>query len=606
MKKIIVILVLLISKNALAGRPVLDSLGRNAKVFALQKPSFGRDTLLISALWDLTYHSIYFREKNTKKLLDSLENLTNHTNWRAGKGLFLIDKSFYQAVYLNDFSKSLTYALESKDILKNTSSFKALAFANIRLASLYAWNMGNVPNEKEKFSIEGIRAAKEVIEIGNKIQNMDIKCYGLVWLANHYNIVDNYIPSENALKLAKSIIEKQEVSYLSASNFYSIYGVMFSATNRIEKALEYWDKSLKMCYLQDDFYNLSAINRLKSDYYFRFAKKKNLNLALSLAKESYKYARRLGVLKFISAAEKNIYLINKLKGNNDEAIKYLEYHWVHEDSLSIERTQKTYADYDFLKKETQIKTLENEKLQTEANRQKMIRNLLIVSLLAGIGFVFYVGRNNQKLKAKNREIEEAMLKGQTTERKRVAAELHDNLSAKISGIRWRLESIQPIFEVEKHQKIYDSSVNALSEIYTDVRLIAHNLLPEELETKGLKAAIEKLISELNSLGKTQFLLDNINNLGRFSNKIEYEIYSIILELSNNILKHSKAKSANIFLEKIGNKMILKVSDNGIGIEHLIDLKGMGIDNLKSRVETLRGKVQFFNKNGLTVKIEILV
>jgi two-component system, NarL family, sensor kinase len=210
------------------------------------------------------------------------------------------------------------------------------------------------------------------------------------------------------------------------------------------------------------------------------------------------------------------------------------------------------------------------------------------------------------LKTKNREIEEALLKGQNLERKRVAQELHDNLSAKISGIRWRLESIEPDFKVEKQKQIYQSSVNALAEVYTDVRLIAHNLLPAELETKGLSVALQSLVNELNGLNKTNFTLNISPEITRFQNKIEYEIFSIILELSNNILKHSQAKNALISLETEKNIFKLRVSDNGIGIEEDSIKSGMGMSNLKSRVASLNGKMTIESREGVCAVIEVPV
>ena len=602
MRKIFFVLLLLLSNRVFAGRPVLDSLEDRAKYFAVQKPSLARDTILISSLWELTYYSTYFREKNTKFLLDSLERFSNRTKWQTGKGLFLINKSFYLSNYLSDYANGLLEVLKAKEILKNTKSYQALAYANLRISSILLWNLNNSKNEK--FSQDGIKVSKEMITLGEKLNNFDIQCQGLIYAANHYNFVGDSSNAHKNLQIADEIVKHHKVSYLAENVFYGTYGTYFSYTNQIEKAIEYWDKCLKIAAPQSDFYTLTSMNRLKADYYFMYAKNKDLNLALQLAQESYKYAQQLGILRYISLAERNLYLINRMRGNNDEALKYFELHWTHEDSLSRERIQKTYADYELLQKESQIKTLENERLQKENERHDLVRNLLIISLITGIGLAFYFFRNNQQLKSKNREVEEALLKGQTLERKRVAAELHDNLSAKISAIRWRLEAITPSFKTEKEQKVYDTSILTLAEVYTDVRLIAHNLLPDELETKGLKPALEKLISELNSLGKTQFQSEVLENIFHFSKKIEYEVYSLILESSSNVLKHSKATKCSISIHKVENTLFLTIADNGIGFKENELKKGMGIDNLKSRVSSLRGKIQFINNDGLNVKIEI--
>jgi two-component system NarL family sensor kinase len=657
MRKIILIFLLFTSNNAFAGRPVIDSLTRKLQYFSVQKPSVGRDTLLTNTLWELGYHAIYFREKNAKFFLDSLQRFSNRKGWLPAKGMFLINKSFYESYVLNDFSSGLIDALKAKEILKNTNNYRALAYANLRICSIMLWNLGN--EKKDKFSIVGIQAAKEMIILGEKTHNFDITCQGYIYAANHYNINKDSLNAYQNLRKAEEIIKKHKVSYLAENVFYGTYGVLFSYTNKLEKALEYWEKCLQIATPQNDYYVLMSMNRLKADYYYQYAKKKDYDTALKLALESYKYANQFGVLKFIANAERELYMINRIKGNSAISLVYLERFWKNNDSLSREKIQKIYADYDLATKESQIqklenlqllketenkahelqylktlrskndslvlqksektssqyqlilreseiKKLENEKLQIEANRQKITLNMLIISLLIGTGLLLYFFKNNQKLKSKNREIEEALFKGQTIERKRVAAELHDNLSAKISGIRWRLEAIQPDFKIEKHRKIYESSVNALSEIYTDVRLISHNLLPDDLKTKGLKVVIEKLINELNSLEKTQFSVDMFGSLERLENKIEYEIYSLILELSNNVLKHSKAKNATVQLYRELDLLSLTVADNGIGLNPDFETKGMGFKNIKSRVEALGGKIVFLNDSGLKIKIEVVL
>lgn len=648
---------MLITNNTFAGRPVIDSLSKNVRYFSTQKPSFGRDTSLINALWELGYYAIYFREKNDKLLLDSLQRLTNRTQWQAGKGIFLINKSFYDSYARNDFSSGLSDALKAKDILKKTNSYRTLAYANLRISSIMLWNLGNEKNDK--FSIAGIQTAKGIIVLGKKTHDYDAECQGYIYAANHYNFNKDSLNAKQNLKKAEEIIRKHKVGYLAENSFYGTYGVLFSYTNQFEKALDNWEKCLKIATPQNDYYTLSSMTRLKADYYYQYAKKKDVDTALKFALESYKYANQFGVLKFIANAERELYMINRMKGNNAVALIYLERFWKNNDSLNREKIQKVYADYDLATKESQIqklenlqlikedenkaneieylrnlrskndslivqknekmaseyklilresevKKLENEKLQTEANRQEMIRNLLFISLLLGIGLIAYFFKNNQKLKAKNREIEAALLKGQTIERKRVATELHDNLSAKISGVKWRLEAIQPDFKIEKQRKIYESSVNALSEIYTDVRLISHNLLPIELETKGLAVAIENLVTELNSLEKTKFSLKTSENVGRFNNRIEYELFSIVLELSNNILKHSGATDALISLQSTDNQLILLVKDNGKGFDSTQNHSGIGIKNLHSRIEVLHGYLKIENKAGVQVKIEIPV
>lgn len=292
-------------------------------------------------------------------------------------------------------------------------------------------------------------------------------------------------------------------------------------------------------------------------------------------------------------------------------LNFLQLLKINSDSLANQKQEKILADLELTSKENKIKTLENNQLQKQNEKNSLIRNILIASLLLGLGFLMYNYRNNLVLKAKNQEliqknneIKGALLKGQVIERKRVAQELHDNLSAKISGIRMRMEAIKPVFNTEKEERIYQSSVNAMAEVYTDVRLISHNLLPADLETKGLAVATQHLLDELNTTDKTQFIFENSIANKRFANTIEYELFSIILELTNNIMKHSKATAATISIIENNLNLNLSVADNGIGISEEMTKKGMGFANLQSRVVALKGHISYENNGGLKVMVTV--
>ena len=140
-----------------------------------------------------------------------------------------------------------------------------------------------------------------------------------------------------------------------------------------------------------------------------------------------------------------------------------------------------------------------------------------------------------------------MLKGQTTERQRVAAKVHDNLGSTLASIQWSLQAIDKSkmdnTELEVHQNL---KIKCFEKAYNDVRFLAHNLLPEEFEKQGLVSSLKYFVRKLNQNSVIKFELDIHENLGRFDKKIEFELYSICLELVTNILKHStKATEAKI-------------------------------------------------------------
>jgi len=140
----------------------------------------------------------------------------------------------------------------------------------------------------------------------------------------------------------------------------------------------------------------------------------------------------------------------------------------------------------------------------------------------------------------NAELQAALLQGQTTERKRVAADLHDNLGTSLSALRWNLEAINAKNLNKNEQEAYQNLHSMIDKAYNEVRLLSHNLLPEDLEKQGLQAALQSFVRKINQNTSLKFILSFPENFPRLSPKIEFELYSICLELINNILKHAQA------------------------------------------------------------------
>ena len=208
----------------------------------------------------------------------------------------------------------------------------------------------------------------------------------------------------------------------------------------------------------------------------------------------------------------------------------------------------------------------------------------------------------QTLLRKNAELEAALLEGQTTERKRVAADLHDNLSSMLTAVRWNLMGLNKNNLSERERGLYDEVMTMTTSAHDQVRLISHNLLPEELEKEGLTRALERLVNKLNRSGTVHFSLTITHLAERLSKKTEFELYSIILELTHNVIKHSGATEAEISLIRQDERIRLIVSDNGRGLAENRE-NGMGIQNVESRVKSLNGKWHLSSQEGKGVVFE---
>lgn len=242
----------------------------------------------------------------------------------------------------------------------------------------------------------------------------------------------------------------------------------------------------------------------------------------------------------------------------------------------------------------QIKQLEISQLNQQVTLQDRTRNFLVA--LVGL-LILLVGASlwyNRRLLRKNREIKEALLKGQKIERRRVAADLHDNLGGMMSAIRLTMEAMDVSKLSKKEKEVYQSVLGMTREAYNEVRLLSHNLQPEELEKFGLHQAIQRLAHKLNNSQKIYFSVV-INHLQKLNKELEFNLYSICLELANNIIKHSGATEATFEFVVKGTQLQLFVTDNGQGFIQNNTSDGMGMRNIQERTEQMGGTLKIHSE-----------
>lgn len=215
---------------------------------------------------------------------------------------------------------------------------------------------------------------------------------------------------------------------------------------------------------------------------------------------------------------------------------------------------------------------------------------------------------NRSLTLKNNEIQEALFRGQSLERKRVASQLHNNLGSLLSAIRWRLESVETTTLSPSEQTLHRGVMRLITDAYDQVRHISHNLLPSILEKEGLIPALKKLVAEVNQPGKLTFELIVSNDVLIDDDKVAFELYSCVLELITNILKHAEAQQVVLEIVQTEGFHILMITDDGVGVGYgQTQPPGHGLDNIRQRVKSLNGNFSIRtlkNKRGTAVALRI--
>jgi len=232
----------------------------------------------------------------------------------------------------------------------------------------------------------------------------------------------------------------------------------------------------------------------------------------------------------------------------------------------------------------------NQILQYQVQLEQQKKNRLYYLLAALILFAAFAGlwlynRANKRIaleKARQKQIAiDAFIEGEEKEKARIGRELHDGIAQEIVGVKLAM-----------HKLHADASlIEELSRISIDIRNISHELMPQTLKEYGLKLAVEDICQKILAPSGIQYEVNSSLPDERMANKIEITLYRIFQELVHNIIKHSQATEVLVQLRKMNNHILLMVEDNGKG---MTDEKknGIGISNLKSRVQLLDGNLQY--------------
>jgi signal transduction histidine kinase len=239
-------------------------------------------------------------------------------------------------------------------------------------------------------------------------------------------------------------------------------------------------------------------------------------------------------------------------------------------------------------------------IEVEQQKKKQLYYLFAgLIMFAALTVLFLLNRNTKRIakeKAKQKQISiDAFIEGEEKEKARIGRELHDGIAQEIVGVKLAM------LQKNADPKLIDE----LTRISLDIRNISHELMPQTLKEYGLKLAIEDICQKI--LAPTGIQYEIAANLPdeRMANKIEITLYRIFQELVHNIIKHSHATEVLVQLRKMNNHILLVVEDNGKGMTEE-KKNGIGISNLKSRVQLLDGNLQYdsSDKEGTTAIVRV--
>lgn len=544
---------------------------------------------------------------------------------------FLSIKDFPRSIQLSDMGRKLAKESGNKTLEGNFLRLKGNAWylsGKLDSASHYYYQslalLQNPPNTAELASLYNdlgrfYRKTKDfprslknydlALGIFQKLQNEE----GIATIYNESGVVYEYLGEHDEAinRYKKSLAIQRKRGDLVGEGYalefiggnYLLQKKYTEAENYMMQALEIRKKT------KDDFAIALSYNVLGH----LFQEQKKYSQAEEKYKESQEISQKLNYLDLQKDNYHNLAVIYRISGKNDLAYDHLEKFRVINDSIfslgKAKQIEELSVKYETLEKEQQLLTEKSKVLK---------RNAAIVSLLGILftAFIYYRNyQNKQKIKLQREILHQqdlaakAVMTAEDNERKRMATHLHDGIGQLLTAANMNISVLNDYKNDENNfTKILEKTRSILSDAIVDVRTLSHQIMPNMLIKNSLSNALRNLIEKISSPKiDINLKIDGLEN--NLDQNIQVVLYRIIQEAINNTIKHSGADKIEISILQNNERIFTRIFDNGKGFDLQQTTSrsdGMGLDNIRSRIDFLKGKldIQTATGKGTVISIEI--
>lgn len=423
-------------------------------------------------------------------------------------------------------------------------------------------------------------------------------------------------------------------------------GVLYEMKGDLDKAMEHYQWSLRLVKKFNDsigmpytLEHISGIYYYKSDfkealrlldeaYRWRLSRADSNGLGQNLANQLEVHfaagnfrkttqlaatlvgiAQRVGNPDLVRHAYKMGAQAYAADGDYKRAWEWEANHRLMHDSLFNERNNARILDlekkYELARREEENQRLKEQTaqqqlalLQANQNRNYLLFGGAIVVLLLSLLYAALYLKQQKRLAVREQELEKQrfrlVLQGEEKERSRLARELHDGLGQLLAAAKLQLG-----LAAGGDAPAFHKAQQLLEETVLEVRSISHNLMPMSLASSGLAAALQQLFDKLQAPDKLEVEVHLEADFSRFDMAAQTAIYRVVQEVLHNMVKHAEASRIVIDIQEDGEELLVSLADNGKGFdpEHIKQSKGMGWENLYTRVGLLNGALEVNSKPG---------
>ena len=471
--------------------------------------------------------------------------------------------------------------------------------------------LGLISFERERYK-ESLKYYFKALDLNDKVVNVSRKEKGYLYLINNVGVA--YMNMKEYQK-AIDYFEKGLAFDSIKEKYLSNYGLFLEnlaesnfnlgrKNNVVKNYNEVMDIRLK----NGNFFDLSSVHINLLDFYL---KEGNLAKGKEYGLKALEYAKKAGNNRYIL---KSYYNLSKVT-NAKEASEYLDAYIQLSDSLeTAERNQKNqFARISFetekKEKENAVLKLENQKKEVEILKQRAQKTwgwfFAIIGLLGVIISALFFNLKKRKA-AFIAELEK--VKVANNERDRIAQELHDGILGRLFGTRFGFGFLQVDGGQEETQK-YAKLLDELQDIEKEIREVSHKLsYTPSSSSENFNVVINELIKEKSTIADLNYKIDIAKeiNWDVIQKDIKTDIYRILQEALQNIIKHASASKVSVAIKELGNNLSLEIQDNGVGFDESTQASGIGFKNIETRVKKLQGifGVQSSKGKGTNISVQI--
>lgn len=510
--------------------------------------------------------------KISRRVYDSLGIASCHNNiglihWKQG-----------------ELQKAIISLRKAYFIFEKINKLENLAFVSNNIGMLYE------EIEAHKIAIEWY---KKTLRINSKIKNGN----------NNNDVYTNigYIYFNiNQLDSAKYYLQKAINGHRKSNHLFGLakalnnFGLLYQSKSNASQAIPYFIESIDISKkLNNTSIYISTVYNLSNVYSKIGSHAKTLQLLLEVSPllDSVKNIElKFKVYRTLSL---EYFRINDFKNGkiyHDRFMRSYEAYFKEKLNKNIIDSEKKYNLQNARKK---MYIAENKRLLAEISSKKKTYLIFTVVVVFTVIFIIFLYINNIKKNRLKLQQQKAILiekdKGlkaivlaQENERIAIAKDLHEGIGNQLLALKLNL-----------NKEIKDSRVNdLLNEILVDVRNVSHQMMPKVLQEYGFIEALKDLTHKIfTPLNITTNLEISVLENNRFEKEIELTLFRISQEIFNNIVKHAKASHVNIQLYEANEMLIYMVEDDGLGFDVETQKNGIGLHNMSSRIDLIKGKLE---------------